>query len=142
MPTPTRANIQDRIGDILDTVSSSVIAVKYRYLEAKPSVFPASMITYGGSQIETLDTRNNLVTYVFNVHLIFPEDDSAAAQVKWQQALDTVIAALNTYANLVLSNDAANFSAVGDDAPAFSDQFGGRVAHLNIRTSTKVVQSI
>ena len=62
MPNITRTNIADRIGDILDGISSSVFPVKYRYLESNPSSYPALMLKYGGATSEMLDTVTDLVT--------------------------------------------------------------------------------
>lgn len=142
MPNITRVNIADRIGDILDTISSSVFPSKYRYLESSPASYPALMLKYGGASSEMLDTVSDLVTYTFDIVLVFENDESAAAQTKWQNAYDTVMATLNDSDNQTLSGDAVSFRVDQDLKPAATTQFERPVIVLGIRTLTKVVQSI
>ena len=142
MPNITRTNIADRIGDILDGISSSVFPVKYRYLESNPSSYPALMLKYGGATSEMLDTITDLVTYTFDIVIVFPNDESADSQTKWQNAYDTVMAALNDRDNQTLSGDAVSFRVDQDLKPASTSQFQQQVIVLGIRTLTKVVQSI
>ena len=142
MPTTTRAQISSRIKTILQAIDPLIIGQVFGYLESKPTTFPAVMLKYGGSTTEMLDTNHNLVTYVFDVLIIFPNADDEDAQGKWQVAYDTVINALNDIDNQTLSGDAVSFMVEGDDRPAFTDQFSTKVAVLGVRTRTKVVQSI
>lgn len=142
MPTITRANIADRIGDILDTISTDIVPVKYRYLEGDPSSYPALMLGYGGAVSEMLDTTHDLVSYTFDIVLVFPNDESAASQTKWQTALDTLMTLLNNSANQTLSGDAVSFRVEQDLKPQLSEQFKHPVIILGVRTVAKVVQSI
>lgn len=142
MPTTTREQIASRIKTILQAIDPTIVGEVFGYLEAKPTTFPAVMLKYGGSTTEMLDTTHNLVTYVFDILIIFPNADDEAAQAKWQVAYDTVINALNLQTNQTLSGDAVSFMVEGDDRPAFTDQFSTNVAVLGVRTRAKVVQSI
>lgn len=142
MATTTRVQIADRIGDILDTISGAIIPLKFRYVEAKPAQFPAVMLKYGGMESEMLDTITDLTTYVFDILVVFPNDESADSQEKWQAAYDAVMTALNDQDNQTLSGDAVSFRVDQDTRPASTDAFTTPVMVLAIRAVAKVVQSI
>lgn len=141
MPS-TRQAIFDRIGDVLDTISASIIPVKYRYPETNPSSFPASMLLYRGGTEKMVDTNHNLVTYRFSIVTVYPVAEAAASYNRWLQAYDTIVAELRKDDHQTLSGDAVKFMVEADGQPTYTDQFSQQVAVLDIRVVAEVLQSI
>lgn len=138
----TRATIQDAIGDILDGISSSIIPVKYRYPETKPTSFPAAMLLYRGSTTQMLDTATNLVAYQFSILTVYPVDEAATAYAKWLVAYDTLEAEFRKDDHQTLGGTAVKFMIEADGQPTYTEQFSQHVAVLDVRVIAEVLQSI
>lgn len=98
-----------RIKAIIDTVSSSVLPLKFSYLEAKPETFPAAMLVSLGSKEIQKDTISNEITETWAIRLIFSSEESEAAQTKWVTLVDTITAELRKASHITLNGDAVNF---------------------------------
>lgn len=138
----TRATIHDAICDIVDSISSSVIAVKYRYPEGKPTSFPATMTLFAGDEEEMVDTVTNMVRYRFSIVTVYPIDESATGYQKWLDLYDTLTAELRKKTHQTLEGNAINFMVETSGRPSFTDQYGQQVVVLDIRVVAEVLQSI
>jgi len=135
-------SIHDRIADIVDTVSVSIIPVKYRYPEAKPSSFPAVMTLFAGDAERMIDTITNEQTMLFDIVTVFPVDESNTAYQKWLNLYDALKAEFRKDDHQTLSGDAVYFMVDASGRPTFSDEYSQPVAVLSIRVTAKVLQSI
>ena len=86
------SNIQTRteLKTILDTISASVLPVKFNYPEGKPTSFPAAVITYQGGTEKTLDQQYNEINQRWVISLIFAAEESDQAMTKWITLVDTI----------------------------------------------------
>ncbi|OGC59245.1 hypothetical protein A2245_03550 [candidate division WWE3 bacterium RIFOXYA2_FULL_43_12] len=138
----TRATIHDKICDIIDTISATIVPVKYRYPESKPSSFPATMTLFIGDEEKMVDSANNLTSYHFLVRTVYPIDESATGYQKWLTLYDTITAELRKDDHETLTGSAVKFMIESDGQPAFSEQYSQPVAVLDIRVTAEVLQSI
>lgn len=136
------ASVFDKIGDIVDTISASVLPVKYRYPEGNPTAFPASILLFAGDTERMVDTATNEVDMAFDIMIVYPADESAAGYAKWLAIYDTLKTELRKDDHQTLSGDAVRFMIETTGKPSFTDQYGQIVAVLNVRVTAKVLQSI
>lgn len=135
-------SVAQRLKAILDGVSSSILPVKYEYLETLPSSFPAGFIILGGAPAERmLDTVNNEVTYQFVVRTVFPVAESQGAFEKWLTLLDTIGTTFRAQSNQTLSGNAVSFMISGT-SQSFSQEFSQPVLVLDVQVEAKVIQYI
>lgn len=115
--------ILSKLKAIVDTVSSSILPVKLAFVETMPSSFPAAMVRYISDDERTLDTSTNIISAIYAIHLIFPTEESAAAQQKWLECVDALKTALRDHANITLTGSATRM-APGKTEQTISMEFG------------------
>lgn len=134
--------VAQRLKTILDGVSSSILSVKYEYLETVPSSFPAGFIILAGAPAERmLDTVNNEVVYQFLIRTVFPVDASQGAFEKWLTLLDTIHTTFRSQTNQTLAGNAVSFMITGT-SQSFSSDYSQQVLVLDIQVEAKVIQYI
>jgi hypothetical protein len=98
-----------RIKAILDSISDSILPLKFSYLESQPASFPAAVLTSLGAKEIQKDSIANEITESWAVRLIYVSEESAAGQTKWMTLIDALGAELRKSQNITLGGDAVNF---------------------------------
>lgn len=94
---------------ILDTVSSSILPLKYSFLETMPSSFPAAALTYQSHATKRKDTVTNMTEARFLLRVVFPTEERAEAQLKWLTLLDALDAELRKDDHETLTGSVVSF---------------------------------
>ena len=83
--------VAQKLKAILDLISTSVIPVKFEYMETLPTSFPAAMIALDGSPAERqVDQITNELTCRFQLLLWLPPEPSQTGFEKACKALDAI----------------------------------------------------
>lgn len=130
-----------RLKAILDSVSSSILPVKFQYVESMPTSFPAAMIAFQSSTEKELDTSTNVVDSVYAVSVIFPTEERQQATEKWMALLDAVSAAFRDEANQTLSNNAVRFM-IGQTQSSITTDYGQPVIVFTLIANVRFIKSI
>ncbi len=130
-----------KLKTVLDLISSSILPVKYQYLEAQPSSFPAGIITFVGAEERMLDTVTNEVTEQFLIRTIFPAEESQTATEKWLNLLDALGDEFRKDDHQTLTGTAHSFM-ITKFLPSFSDQYAQPVAVFDIFVEAKFLKQI
>lgn len=139
------ANIQsvhDKICDVLDTISSTILTAVYRFPTSKIDTFPAATVIFTGDTERMIDTITNEQTMTFLIQTIFPTDESDTGYQKWLTLYDTLKAELRKDDHQTLAGDAVYFMVDTTGRPEFHEDFTQPVVVLSIRVTAKVLQSI
>lgn len=133
----------NKIKTILDGISSTILPLKFKYLESKPSSFPAAMLISNGFSESMFTNESNQVVESFTIRLIYPQTESTAGYEKWLTLADTVSAEFRKKVNQTLSGEAVNFMVNQGLAPAFSDtEYIQPVVIFDIIVEAKFIKQI
>lgn len=103
-----------KIKTILDTVSSSILPLKFKYTETMPSSFPSANISFIASGEERfLDTITNEVEAQFLISLVFPTEESQNATEKWLTLVDAMSDEFRKDDHQTLTGTATKFKILG-----------------------------
>ncbi len=128
---------------MLDNISATSLALKFEYLEAMPTSFPAAMIVLDGSPGERiLDTVTNELTARFRVEVVYAAEASQGASEKWLDLLDALGVEFRKESNQTMGGTAISFSI--DEYSQFTDNqnFPQPIVGLSIRVSAKILLTI
>lgn len=127
---------------ILDTVSASVLPIKFQYQEAQPTSFPAGVLLYLGGGEQMIDTITNQVTEQFIIRLIFPVEASQAAAEKHMTLVDTIGNTFRSQSYQTLGGNAISFMIKNFAAPVGSNEYGSPVLVFDINVEARVLKVI
>lgn len=131
-----------KLKTILDTISNSILPVKFEYLETSPSSFPSGNIIFVGGSERVLDTQYNEVTERFIVRLIYPTEERQAAMEKWLTLLDGVSAEFRKSSHQTLDGVAVSFLITDYPQPQVSTDFIQPVIIFDIVVVAKTIKSV
>lgn len=135
-------NTAQKLKTILDGISSSILPLKFEYLETKPSSFPSGNILYAGGSEKMLDSQYNEITERFVVRLIFPTEERQAAQEKWMSLIDAISAEFRKDDYQTLTGTAVIFQIKEFSPPQPSTDFIQPVIVFDITFEAKTIKSI
>lgn len=131
-----------KIKAILDTISATYLPLKFQYLESQPASFPAGMVLSQGFTEEMLDSDNNIVTELFVIKLIYPQDESSAGYEKWINLADTISAEFRKGTHQTMDGTAIVMIVKQGLPPEFSDAYTQPVIVFSIIIEAKIIKSI
>lgn len=135
------ATILTKVKTILDTVSASILPLKYAYVETMPSSFPAAALTYEGHAQSRKDTISNETEVRFLLRVIFPTEERAEAQVKWLTLLDALNTELRKDDHETLTGSVTSFLVTGGGS-AISLEYGQPVVVFTMVITVKYLSLI
>lgn len=114
------SNIQTRteLKTILDTISATVLPVKFNYPEGKPTSFPAAVITWLGETEKTFDTQYNDISQQWVISLIFAAEESDQAMTKWLTLRDALGAEFRKDEHITLNGNAIHCQLKNSPPPS------------------------
>ncbi|RMD51321.1 hypothetical protein D6827_02450, partial [Candidatus Parcubacteria bacterium] len=113
-----------QIKSILDSISTSTLGSTFKYFETSPDTLPAGMILFGEQPPEEYyDSNYNLVSYVYIVRAIFPEEESQTAMEKWANFLDALTAEFRKKTNSTFGGTALKVQVVGGGQYVVKDDY-------------------
>jgi len=134
--------IRSKLKTILDTVSASVLPLKYNYGETLPTSFPAGMILYRGEgEEEQIDTVNNLIPQRFIIRIVFPMAESETFETKRITLVDTIKDEFRKDDHQTLTGSAINVRT-GEVAIYETDQYVQPVVVCDILLTISVIKPI
>lgn len=131
-----------KLKTILDSITVASLPVKFSYLEAMPTSFPAGMVLSNGFVEEMLTNTSNKVTESFVIKLIYPQTESQAGYEKWMTLLDLVSAEFRKKDNQTLTGTAINMMVDQGLPPEFSDDYSQPVVIFGISIKAETIKSI
>lgn len=132
-----------KIKTILDGISSSILPLKFKYLESKPASFPAAMLISNGFNESMFTNSSNQVVESFTIRLIYPQTESSAGYEKWLTLADAVSAEFRKKENQTLAGEAVSFQVNQGLPPAFSDaEYIQPVVIFDIIVEAKIIKQI
>jgi len=133
----------NKIKEILDTISTTILPLTFSYLETSPTSFPAACLLSGGAKEERKDDVSNEITETWVVRLIYPSEESAAGQLKWLTLVDALTAELRKASHITLGGVAVNFVIKQIPPPAsFSNDYGQPVIVFDIIVDALILKYI
>lgn len=127
---------------ILDTVSASVLPIKFAFQETMPTSFPSGNIIFLGGEEKMLDSVTNELIEQFVVRLIFAENESAAAMTQWMTLVDTIGDTFRKDDYQTLVGNAVAFQVKKYAPPVSSTDFGSPVVIFDIAMEAKTIKQI
>lgn len=127
---------------ILDTISSSILPVKFSYQETMPTSFPSANIIFSGGKERMLDTITNEVEERFVVRAIFPVEERQAAMEKWMTLVDEVGTKFAKDDYQTLSGNAISFMVDSYQPPFTSQDYGQAVIVFDMIVVAKSIKYI
>ena len=135
--------IASQLKTIADTLSSDILGSSFKYMETKPTDFPALMITDVDSPAEEFyDSNNNLYTKVFLLRAVFAEEESEGAYEKWMTFVDALEDALRTKTNSTFGGTALKVRTVGSSKAWSDTDFIKPVVYYDIQVEIIMLKSI
>jgi len=131
-----------KIKDILDTIPTNILPLKFQYMESMPSSFPAAMLLSQGFEEEVLDSANNILTERFIIRLIYPTQESLAGYEKMLTLSDYISAELRKDDHMTLGGEAVHFQIKQGMAPEYSQEYSQPVAIFGLSLEAKTIKSI
>lgn len=128
---------------ILDGISTNTLGSAFKYFETKPTKLPAGMLLFADQPPEEFyDTNNNLVTYVYIVRCIFPEEESQTAMEKWAAFLDTLMGELRDKTNSTFGGNALKVVATAVAPYATETDYTVPAIVYDVQVEVKMLKSI
>ncbi len=131
-----------KIKAILDTIPSTDLGLSFEYLKSQPSSFPAGCVLSNGFTEEILDSANNLITELFEIRLIFPQDESLIGQEKWVNLTDLISTEFRKSAHQTLDGTAIAMIVKQGLPPEFSADYAQPVIVFKIVIEAKIIKAI
>jgi len=128
---------------ILDAISTNTLGSSFSYFETRPTKLPAGMILFGNQPEELFyDTNNNLVTYLYVIRSIFPEEESSGAMSKWASFLDALTAEFRKKTNSQFGGNALKVAVVGTEQSFSQEDYSVPAMIFDIQVEVKMLKSI
>lgn len=135
------ATILTKVKVILDTISSSILPLKYSFLETMPTSFPAAALTYEGHSEKRKDTVSNEIEARFLLRVIYPTEERTEAQVKWLTLIDALSAEFRKDDHQTLTGSVVSFLVTNGGA-SISLDYGQPVVIFTMSVTARYLSLI
>ncbi len=126
---------------ILDTISSSILPLKYSFLETMPTSFPAASLTYEGHTERRKDTVSNEIEARFLLRVVYPTEERVEAQAKWLTLIDALGAEFRKDDHQTLTGSVVSFLVTNGNS-AISLDYGQPVIVFSMVVTAKYLSLI